>query len=165
MYERLEQVHGERPYARTRYGVGGGRVYRRVTQGGQTRRTVRDTSGYKRSDNSDKMKRPRLPSRSGAFSGRSSSAAGLPQRTYQESPEVWRSANHARRRAVQPAHHHPTSSMASIFKTNPAAAIIFLVMILAALAFVVPSLFFDEPAVDVEHPTENDRGVEQVTPQ
>ena len=53
--------------------------------------------------------------------------------------------------------------MASIFKTNPWAAIIFVVMILAALAFVIPSMIANEPPVDVETPTVNEQGTEQVT--
>jgi hypothetical protein len=54
--------------------------------------------------------------------------------------------------------------MASIFKTNPWAALIFVVMIIAALAFVVPSLLFDEPPVDVEQAVEQDRGGEESAP-
>ena len=41
VYERLERTDGERPYARTRYGVGGRRIERAVT-GAPSRRTLRD---------------------------------------------------------------------------------------------------------------------------
>ena len=41
VYERLERTDGERPYARTRYGVGDRRIERAVT-GAPSRRTLRD---------------------------------------------------------------------------------------------------------------------------
>ena len=55
--------------------------------------------------------------------------------------------------------------MASIFKTNPWAAIMFVIMLLAAFAFVFFSAFSDGPPFEMETPTTNEQGIEQVTPE